>query len=127
MQVLRSYAVFMLYMSMALTIVGLTQVFPYSVDIAGVNTNDLINSLTEDEQTIKNLTESGNIIDYAIATGYMGWEAVKIVVAVMLFVLGGFGSILILLGIQTEIAILLQAGVDFLIMFEFGQTLFNRG
>lgn len=127
MNTLRSYAVFMIFMSMSLTIVGFTQVFPYSVDVAGISTTELISSLSEDKQTIRSLTESGNIVEYAIAVGYMGWEAVKIVVAVMFFVLGGFAAILELLGVSTEIALLLQAGVDFLIVFEFGQTLFNRG
>jgi len=36
MQTLRSYSVFMVFLSIALTVVGLTQVFPYSVDVAGI-------------------------------------------------------------------------------------------
>lgn len=127
LQVLRQYSVFMIFVSIALAIVGLANVFPYSVDVAGLSTSYLLNSITEDKETIKNLTESGNIVEYAVAVGYMGWQGVKIVVSVMLFVLGGFAEILILLGIDSAIAILLQAGIDFLIIFEFGQTLFNRG
>jgi len=127
LQVLRSYSVFMIYTSIALAIVGLSQVFPYSVDIAGLSTSYLLNSLQEDQETIKNLTESGNIVEYSIAVGYMGWEGIKIVVSVMMYVLGGFAAILMLLGIDSAIAVLLQAGIDFLIVFEFGQTLFNRG
>jgi len=66
-------------------------------------------------------------VEYTIAVGYMGWEGVKIVVSVLMFVLGGFYEILILLGVESAIAVLLQAGVDFLVLFEFGQTIFNRG
>lgn len=117
----------MIFVSIALTIVGLTQVFPYSVDVAGLSTSDLLNSISEDENTIRSLTESGNIVEYAVASGYIAWEGVKIIVSVMMFVLGGFAEILILLGVESAIAVLLQAGVDFLIIFEFGQTLFNRG
>jgi hypothetical protein len=117
----------MVFVSIALTIVGLTQVFPYAVDIAGLNTSDLLNSITEDENAIRNLTESGNIVEYAVAAGYVAWEGVKIVISVMMFVLGGFAAILVLLGVDSAIAILLQGGIDFLIIFEFGQTLFNRG
>lgn len=127
MNVLRSYAVFMIYLSIGLTIVGLTQVFPYSVDVAGISTTELISSISEDEETIQNLTASGNIVEYAIATGYMAWQAVKMIVAVLFFVLGGFAAVLELLGVSSAIAILLQGGVDFLILFEFSQTLFNRG
>lgn len=127
LQTLRSYSVFMVFISIALTIVGFTQVFPYSVDIAGLSTSDLLKSITEDENTIRSLTESGNLVEYAVASGYIAWEGVKIVISVMLFVLGGFAEILILLGIDSAIAVLLQAGVDFLIIFEFGQTIFNRG
>jgi hypothetical protein len=117
----------MIFISISLTIVGLTQVFPYSVDVAGISTAELMNSITEDENTIKNLIESGNIVEYAIATGYMTWEGVKIFFSVLMFVLGGFAEILILLGLDSAIAVLLQAGIDFLIIFEFGQTLFVRG
>ena len=127
LQVLRSYSVFMVFISIALAIVGFTQVFPYSVDVAGLSTSDLLNSIQEDEETIKNLTESGNIVEYAVASGYIAWEGVKIVVSVLMFVLGGFYEILILLGVESAIAVLLQAGVDFLVLFEFGQTIFNRG
>lgn len=127
MQVLRSYSVFMVYISIALTVVGLTQVFPYVVDVAGLNTTDLLNSVQEDENTIRSLTESGDIVEYAVAVGYMSWEGVKIVVSVLMFVLSGFAEILILLGIDSAISVLLQAGIDFLIIFEFGQTLFVRG
>lgn len=127
LQVLRQYSVFMIFFSIALAIVGLANVFPYSVDVAGLSTSDLLNSIQEDEETVKNLTESGNIIEYTIASGYMAWEGVKIVVSVLMFVLGGFYEILVLLGVQSAIAVLLQAGVDFLVLFEFGQTIFNRG
>jgi|GEM_PF-2596820 len=127
-QVLRQYSVFMVFVSIAFAIVGLANVFPYSVDIAGLSTSELLNSITEDENTIRSLTESGNIVEYSIAAGCMAWEGVKIVVSVMMFVLGGFAEILILLGVDTAIAVLLQAGIDFLIIFEFGQTIFvNRG
>ncbi|MDY0129588.1 MAG: hypothetical protein RBR63_05325 [Methanosarcina vacuolata] len=101
--------------------------FPYSSDIAGLSTSDLLNSIQEDEETIRNLTESGNIVEYTVASGYIAGEGVKIVVSVMMFVLGGFAEILILFGVETTIAVLLQAGIDFLIIFEFGQTLFARG
>lgn len=117
----------MVFVFIALTIVGLTQVFPYQVDIAGLSTSDLLSSITEDENTIRSLTESGNIVEYAIASGYIAWEGVKIVISVMLFVLGGFADILMFTGVDSAIAILLQGGIDFLIIFEFGQTLFNRG
>lgn len=127
LQVLRSYSIFMVFVFIALTIVGLTQVFPYQVDIAGLSTSDLLSSITEDENTIRSLTESGNIVEYAIASGYIAWEGVKIVISVMLFVLGGFADILMFTGVDSAIAILLQGGIDFLIIFEFGQTLFNRG
>jgi hypothetical protein len=117
----------MIYLSIGLTIVGLTQIFPYSVDVAGISTTELITSISEDEATIQSLISSGNIVEYAIAAGYMGWQALKMIVAVLFFVLGGFAAILELLGVSSEIALLLQAGVDFLILFEFSQTLFNRG
>ncbi len=127
LQVLRQYSLFMVFFSIALAIVGLANVFPYSVDVAGLSTSDLLNSIQEDEETIKNLTESGNIVEYAVASGYIAWEGVKIVVSVLMFVLGGFYEILVLLGVESAIAVLLQAGVDFLVLFEFGQTIFNRG
>lgn len=127
LQVLRSYSVFMIFISIALAIVGFTQVFPHSVDVAGLSTSDLLSSIQEDENTIRSLTESGNIVEYAIASGYIAWEGIKIVISVMLLVLGGFAEILILLGVESAIAVLVQAGIDFLIVFEFGQTIFNRG
>lgn len=127
LQVLRQYSVFMVYISIALAIVGLANVFPYSVDVAGLSTSDLLNSIQEDESTIRSLTESGNIVEYAVASGYIAWEGVKIIVSVLMFVLGGFAEILILLGVDSAIAVLLQAGIDFLVIFEFGQTIFNRG
>jgi hypothetical protein len=117
----------MVYISIALAIVGLANVFPYSVDVAGLSTSDLLNSIQEDESTIRSLTESGNIVEYAVASGYIAWEGVKIIVSVLMFVLGGFAEILILLGVDSAIAVLLQAGIDFLVIFEFGQTIFNRG
>lgn len=127
LQTLRSYSVFMVFISIALTIVGFTQVFPYSVDIAGLSTSDLLKSISEDEEIIKSLTESGNIVEYAVASGYIAWEGVKIIVSVLMFVLGGFAEILILLGVDSAIAVLLQGGIDFLVIFELGQTIFNRG
>ncbi len=127
LQVLRQYSIFMVYISIALAIVGLANVFPYQVDIAGLSTSELLNSISEDENIIKSLTESGSIVEYAVASGYIAWEAVKIIVSVLMFVLGGFAEILILLGVESAIAVLLQAGIDFLVIFEFGQTLFNRG
>lgn len=127
LQVLRQYSIFMVYVSIALAIVGLANVFPYSVDVAGLSTSELLNSIQEDENTIRSLIDSGNIVEYTVAMGYMAWEAVKIVISVMMFVLGGFAEILILLGVESAIAVLLQAGIDFLVIFEFGQTIFNRG
>lgn len=127
MNTLRSYSIFMGFVSIALTIVGLTQVFPYAVDIAGINTSDLLNSITEDENTIRSLTESGNIVEYAVAAGDIAWKGVKIIVSVLMFVLGGFAEILILLDVYSAIAVLLQGNIDFLVILELGQTLFNRG
>lgn len=64
---------FIIYLSIALTVVGLTQVFPYSVDVAGLSTSDLLNSIQDDEETIRNPTESGNLVEYTIASGYIAW------------------------------------------------------
>jgi hypothetical protein len=86
-----------------------------------------MNSISEDEATIQGLTESGNIMEYAAATGLMAWEGVKIIIAVLIFVLGGFAEILIMLGIDSAITVPLQAGVDFLVLFELGQILFVKG
>lgn len=82
--------IFTVYISIALTVVGLTQVFPYAVDVSGINTTDLLNSIQEYENTIKSLTESGNIVEYTVAVGYIAWEGMKIIVSVLMFVLGEF-------------------------------------
>mgnify|MGYP001305664688 CR=1 FL=1 len=44
-----------------------------------------------------------------------------------MFVLGGSVEDLMLLGVDSTIAMLLQGGIDFLIIFEFGQTVLTEG
>lgn len=122
MNTLRSYAEIMLLMSISLTIVGLTNVFPYSVEIVGVNTSDLMTGVSSDITTIQGLINTGNPLEYTIAVGYLLWAGIKIIISVFLFVFGGFGSVLKLFGIHSDICSLLQIIVDFVIAFELAQT-----
>jgi len=126
MNELRSYASIMLYMSIALTIVGLTNVFPYEVSVAGVDTGELMAGIASDWADIEGLITAGNPLEYTLAAGLLAWECVKIIIAVLLFVFGGFGAVLSMFGIDSAICALLQIGVDFLILFELSQTVFVK-
>lgn len=122
---LRSYYMIMIWISVGFGLVGLTNIFPFEMEVIGINLNDLQDGIIEDyDDFVAGLANGDNVLEYFNVLGTFLWMAIKIVMAAFVVVFGGFGMVMYSTGlIPLSVCALIQIPIDAMILFELGQHL----
>jgi hypothetical protein len=119
---LRSYAIVMLVVQVSLSFIGATGVFPFQISVLGVSTNDLLSGMVTDVQFIITNLTAGGALEYFSVLGLVLDLVLKVILAFLIFVFDGFGSILAALGFNIIIWGPIQVIVDAVVIYDFAQS-----
>jgi hypothetical protein len=118
----RSYALAMLIIQVCLSFIGMTGIYPITISVAGISTNDFLAGMEADlSDLVYNITHPG-VIEYISAFYLVILLAIKVVLAFLVFVFYGFGMVFAAIGFPSYIYLPLQLIVDAVVLYDFAQS-----
>jgi hypothetical protein len=93
-----------------------------STTVLGVSTNDLLSGMVTDVQFIITNLTTGGMLEYFSVLGLVLDLILKVILAFLIFVFDGFGSVLAALGFSILIWGPIQVIVDAVVIYDFAQS-----
>lgn len=117
----RSYALTMLVIQIALVFIGMTGVYSVQISVAGISTQDFLADMTADVNNLSENIAHPGVVEYIGAFYLLIFLAVKIVFAFLVFIFAGFGMVFAAIGFPAYIYGPLQIIVDAVVLYDFAE------
>jgi hypothetical protein len=123
---IETYAFCMLVLQLSFVLLGLTGVFPYSLQIAGLNVSQDISDTINSIQTMSKNVIGEGIINSVAVTGFILIMGVKIIIEFLILCLTGAYPVMLALGLPASFSLPISVLISMVCIYTLAVKLLGR-